>query len=107
MLWYLVRLATSNSHQELGIVCLCACIISVCICVVVFRPVSLHRRCRRPLTAAMLCPALLCATLVLLTPLELSEGRTLHPSPEGLQVQRQGGRCGTGAGEDGQLGIVF
>nr|ACO09631.1 C-type natriuretic peptide 1 precursor [Osmerus mordax] len=37
----------------------------------------------------MLCPVLLCATLVLLPPLELSEGRALHPSPEGLQFVEQ------------------
>lgn len=39
----------------------------------------------------MLCPVLLCATLLLLTPLEITEARALHPSPDAVQVQREGG----------------
>lgn len=37
----------------------------------------------------MLCPVLLCATLLLLTPLEITEARALHPSPDAVQVQEE------------------
>lgn len=50
------------------------------------------------ISAAMLCPVLLCATLLLLTPLEITEARALHPSPDAAQVQREGGG-GEGEGE--------
>lgn len=51
------------------------------------------------ISAAMLCPVLLCATLLLLTPLEITEARSLHPSPDSVQVQRGKGREGVGEGE--------
>uniref|UniRef100_A0A3Q0RSU6 Natriuretic peptide C-like n=2 Tax=Heroini TaxID=318529 RepID=A0A3Q0RSU6_AMPCI len=38
---------------------------------------------------AMLCPVLLCATLLLLTPLEITEARALHPSPDAVQFVEQ------------------
>lgn len=48
-------------------------------------------------SAAMLCPVLLCATLLLLTPLEITEARALHPSPDAVQVWRgRRGRCDGG-----------
>lgn len=37
----------------------------------------------------MLCPVLLCAALLLLTPLEITEARALHPSPDAVQVQEE------------------
>lgn len=40
-------------------------------------------------SAAMLCPVLLCAALLLLTPLEITEARALHPSPDAVQVQEE------------------
>lgn len=42
----------------------------------------------------MLCPVLLCATLLLLTPLEITEARALHPSPDAVQVQGDRGEGG-------------
>lgn len=42
----------------------------------------------------MLCPVLLCATLLLLTPVEITEARALHPSPDAVQVQRERGEGG-------------
>lgn len=39
----------------------------------------------------MLCPVLLCAALLLLTPLEITEARALHPSPDAAQVPGGGG----------------
>lgn len=48
-------------------------------------------------SAAMLYPALLCAALLLLAPLENTEARALHPSPDSVQVQREGCRDGEGA----------
>lgn len=42
------------------------------------------------ISAAMLCPALLCATLLLLSPQEIAEARALHPSPDAVQVQVEG-----------------
>lgn len=44
------------------------------------------------ISAAMLCPVLLCATLLLLSPQEIAEARALHPSPDAVQVQVEGGR---------------
>lgn len=38
----------------------------------------------------MLCPVLLCAALLLLTPLEITEARALHPS-DAAQVPGGGG----------------
>ncbi|XP_056301160.1 C-type natriuretic peptide-like [Pseudoliparis swirei] len=37
----------------------------------------------------MLCPVLLCAALLLLTPLEISEARALHPPPDAVQFMEQ------------------
>ncbi|XP_078108773.1 C-type natriuretic peptide-like [Sander vitreus] len=37
----------------------------------------------------MLCPVLLCATLLLLTPLEITEARSLHPSPDVVEFMEQ------------------
>ncbi|XP_056143069.1 C-type natriuretic peptide-like [Lampris incognitus] len=37
----------------------------------------------------MLCPVLLCATLLLLAPLEHTEARPLHPSPDAVQFVEQ------------------
>ncbi|XP_076010914.1 C-type natriuretic peptide-like [Genypterus blacodes] len=37
----------------------------------------------------MLYPALLCATLLLLAPLENTEARALHPSPDSVQFMEQ------------------
>ncbi|XP_041708603.2 C-type natriuretic peptide-like [Coregonus clupeaformis] len=37
----------------------------------------------------MLYPALLCAALLLIAPLEHTEGRTLHPSPDAIQFVEQ------------------
>ncbi|XP_029360006.1 C-type natriuretic peptide-like [Echeneis naucrates] len=37
----------------------------------------------------MLCPVLVCAALLLLTPLELTEARALHPSPDAVQFMEQ------------------
>ncbi|XP_033837228.1 C-type natriuretic peptide-like [Periophthalmus magnuspinnatus] len=37
----------------------------------------------------MLCPALLCAALLLLSPLETTEGRALQPSPNAAQFVEQ------------------
>ncbi|KAM6967730.1 C-type natriuretic peptide-like [Aplochiton taeniatus] len=37
----------------------------------------------------MLCPVLLCATLLLLAPPRNTEGRTLHPSPDAAQFVEQ------------------
>lgn len=42
------------------------------------------------IAAAMLCPVLLCAALLLLTPLEITEARALHPSPDAAQVDGGG-----------------
>lgn len=39
-----------------------------------------------PVIAAMLCPVLLCAALILLTPLDFMEARALHPSTDAVQV---------------------
>lgn len=47
-------------------------------------------------SAAMLRPVLLCATLLLLTPFEVSEARALHPSPDAVQVF-------LGVGEDDKM----
>lgn len=41
------------------------------------------------ISAAMLFPVLLCATLLLLTPLEITEARALHPSPDAVQFMEQ------------------
>lgn len=46
------------------------------------------------ISAAMLCPVLLCATLLLLSPQEIAEARALHQSPDAVQVA--GGREGVG-----------
>lgn len=48
---------------------------------------QLHLCCSSSLT--MLCPVLLCTTLLLLTPLEITEARALHPSPDAVQVLRE------------------
>lgn len=45
--------------------------------------------CSSSSSAAMLCPVLLCAALLLLTPLEITEARALHPSPDAVQVQEE------------------
>ncbi|KAF3692064.1 C-type natriuretic peptide 1 Precursor [Channa argus] len=37
----------------------------------------------------MLCPVLLCAFLLLLTPLEITEARALRPSPDAVQFMEQ------------------
>ncbi|KAL3059629.1 C-type natriuretic peptide 1 [Trematomus bernacchii] len=37
----------------------------------------------------MLCPALLCVALLLLSPLENAEARALHPSPDAVQFMEQ------------------
>lgn len=39
-----------------------------------------------PIITAMLYPVLLCAALLLLTPLDITEARALHPSPDAVQV---------------------
>lgn len=41
------------------------------------------------ITAAMLCPVLFCAALLLLTPLEITEARALHPSTDAGQVKEK------------------
>ncbi|KAL0985118.1 hypothetical protein UPYG_G00153110 [Umbra pygmaea] len=41
------------------------------------------------ITAAMLYPVLLCATLLLMAPLEHTEGRALHASPDAIQFVEQ------------------
>ncbi|RVE62741.1 hypothetical protein OJAV_G00161120 [Oryzias javanicus] len=40
-------------------------------------------------STAMLCPVLLCATLLLLTPFEVTEARALHPSTDAVQFVEQ------------------
>lgn len=42
------------------------------------------------ISAAMLCPVLFCAALLLLTPLEITEARALHPSADTVQVLGEG-----------------
>lgn len=43
------------------------------------------------LSAAMLCPVLLCAALLLLTPLEITDARALHQPSDAAQVRVEGG----------------
>ncbi|GLD63778.1 condensin complex subunit 1 [Lates japonicus] len=52
-------------------------------------PLFLHQSFLLLISAAMLCPVLLCATLLLLTPLEITEARALHPSPDAVQFMEQ------------------
>lgn len=40
--------------------------------------------------AAMLCPVLLCAALLLLTPLEITDARALHQPSDAAQVRGEG-----------------
>lgn len=51
----------------------------------------------------MLCPVLLCAALLLLTPLEITEARALHPSPDAAQVP--GGGEGAGWKKEEKSGL--
>lgn len=44
-----------------------------------------------PPSAAMLCPALLCAALLLLTPVEITDARALQQPSDAAQVGRLGG----------------
>ncbi len=57
------------------------------------------------ISAAMLYPVLLCATLLLLTPLEITEARALHPSPDAVQVQGEGGKGLRGGGRIEKSGL--
>lgn len=56
----------------------------------------------------MLCPVLLCAALLLLTPFEITEARALHPSADAVQVQgdgraQMGKRSGSGRIQSGGI----
>lgn len=56
-------------------------------------------------SAAMPCPALLCAALLLLAPLEITEARALH-SPDTVQVPGRKVEVGGGGGRSGSSRIV-
>lgn len=56
-----------------------------------------------PPSAAMLCPALLCAALLLLTPVEITDARALQQPSDAAQVG-WGGQDGRGGGVEKEKG---